>query len=191
MITININFFCGFGMRNIVKKPIALVGMMGTGKSTIGKRLAYKLNFQFYDSDKLIEDREGFSIIDIFDFRGENYFKKREEEIIKEILGYGTVVLSTGGESFLNPVVREYIKEKAISIWLKSSPEVMYERVARRNTRPQLQVGDKKEVIEKMIEQSYPVLEEADIMVESKDMDAHFVVDSLMLRLQAFLESNG
>jgi len=76
-------------MRNLIKKPIVLVGMMGSGKSTIGKRLAYKLNLQFYDSDRLIEEREGLSVVDIFDFRGEEYFKKKESEIIKEILGYG------------------------------------------------------------------------------------------------------
>lgn len=175
-------------MRNYVKKPIVLVGTMGSGKSTIGKRLAYKLNLQFYDSDKIIEEREGLSIIDIFDFRGEAYFKEQEIKVINEILSYGTVVLSTGGESFLIEEVRDNIKNNAISIWLKANADTLFERVSRRNTRPQFLNDDKKSVIEKMIEESYPLFEQADITIESKDMEAHLIVDTILAKLKTFSE---
>lgn len=174
-------------MRNLIKKPIVLVGMMGSGKSTIGKRLAYKLNLQFYDSDKLIEEREGLSIVDIFDYRGEEYFRKQEVNTIKEILNYGTVVLSTGGESFMHDEVRSAIKESATSIWLKTNIDILHERVSRRNTRPQFAGENKMELIERMVAESYPVYEQADIVVESKDMEAHFVVDTIMSKLKGYL----
>ncbi len=174
-------------MRNLIKKPIVLVGMMGSGKSTIGKRLAYKLNLQFYDSDRLIEEREGLSVVDIFDFRGEEYFKKKESEIIKEILGYGNIVLSTGGESFFKDEVREVIKQSATSIWLKTSIEILHERVSRRNTRPQLAGENKKELIEEMVSKSYPIFEQADITIESTDMEAHFIVDTIISKLKTYL----
>jgi shikimate kinase len=177
-------------MRHLIKKPIVLIGMMGSGKSTIGRRLAGKLNLQCYDSDKIIEDREGLSVMDIFEFRGESYFKAREEEVITEILNYGAVVLSTGGESFLNDAVRNKIMNQAISVWLKTDVDTLFNRVSRRNTRPQFQEGDKREFIEQMIERSYPYLENADIVVESKDMEAHFVVDTLMSKLKQYLEQH-
>jgi shikimate kinase len=176
-------------MRISVNKPIVLVGMMGSGKSTIGKRLAYKLNLQFYDSDKIIEEREGLSLMDIYDFRGEEYFKEQEVKVISEILDYGVVVLSTGGESFLHDAVREKVKQKAVSVWLKTDVSILHERVSKRNNRPQLMGDNKLEMIEEMVEKSYPVFSEADVIVESKDMEAHFVVDTILSRIKALMSS--
>ena len=173
-------------MAYLIKKPIVLIGMMGSGKSTIGKRLGYKLNLQFYDSDKIIEEREKLSVLDIFDFRGEEYFRKLEAVVIKEIINYGTVVISTGGESFKNSEIRDSIKQNAISIWLKTDIETLFERVSRRNTRPQLNGTNKMEVIERMVAENYPIFEQADIIIESKNMEAHFVVDTIMSRLKTF-----
>jgi shikimate kinase len=178
-------------MRHLIRKPIVLIGMMGSGKSTIGRRLAGKLNLQCYDSDKIIEDREGLSVMDIFEFRGEPYFKAKEEDVISEILSYGAVVLSTGGESFLNEAVRSKIMSGAISVWLKTDPDTLYNRVSRRNTRPQFQDVDKRGFIQEMVEKSYPYLENADIIVESKDMEAHFVVDTVISKLRHYLEQNS
>ena len=160
--------------------------MMGSGKSTIGKRLAYKLNRLFYDSDKIIEDKEGLSTRDIYDFRGEEYFKEQELKVIKETLNYGSVVLSTGGESFLSDEIRQLIMDKAISVWLKADISTLYERVSKRNTRPQLINENKMEVLEDMIAVSYPIFEQANIIVESKDMEAHFVVDTILARLKSY-----
>jgi shikimate kinase len=171
-------------MRNIVNKPIVLVGMMGSGKSTIGKRLAYRLNMQFYDSDKVIEEREGLSVLDIFDYRGEEYFRNKEIEVIKEIMGYGTIVLSTGGGSFMIDEIRDLIKDKAISIWLKANVDTLHERVSRRNTRPMLIGENKREVIEQLVEERYPFFETADLKIDSGDMDTHFVVDTIISKLK-------
>lgn len=175
-------------MRNVIKKPIVLVGMMGSGKSTIGKRLAYKLNLQFYDSDKIIEEREGLSVVDIYDYRGEEYFKSQELKVIKEIIGYGTVVLSTGGGSFLINELRELIKDKAISIWLRADIDTIHGRVARRNTRPLLNAPNKLELIKKMIDESTKYYEEADITIDCSNMDTYFVVDTIITKLKNFLQ---
>ncbi len=174
-------------MRHLITKPVVLIGMMGSGKSTIGKRLAAKLNLQCYDSDKVIEDREGLSVRDIFDFKGEQYFKEIEEKVINEVLKYGIVVLSTGGESFLNERLRNNIMSSSISIWLKTDADTLYNRVSRRNTRPQLQDGDKRQFIEEMMLKSYPYLENADITVENRDMEAHLIVDTVLSRLRHYL----
>ncbi len=176
-------------MREFITKPIVFIGMMGSGKSTIGKRLARKLNLQFYDSDKVIEEREGLSIVDIYDFKGEEYFRNKEYDIVKEILGYGTVILSTGGSTFLNDELRGIIKEKAISIWLYADIDILYSRVIRRNTRPELNsyAGDKKEILQKLMDERYPIYSQADITVESKDFDVHYIVDTVMARLRKYV----
>jgi shikimate kinase len=173
-------------MRLILKKPIVLVGMIGTGKSTVGKKLARKLHMQFYDSDQVIEEREGLSIIDIYEFRGESYFKQQEEKVISEIMRYGPVVLSTGGSSFTNQMVHDLVKEKAISIWLYADIDTIFERVSRRNTRPGLHGEDKREVIEDMMQRHHPYLEKADIKVESGNTDTFYIVDNIIAKLKTF-----
>jgi shikimate kinase len=171
-------------MRYIIRKPIVLVGMMGSGKSTVGKRLAYKLNLQFYDSDKIIEEREGLSITDIYEYKGEAYFKKQEIDVIKEVLNYGTVILSTGGGSFLIEEIRQVIKDHAISIWLRTNIDTIYERVSRRNTRPLLNTANKMETIQNMITDATPIYEQADMIVDSNNFGAHFVVDTIIQKLK-------
>jgi shikimate kinase len=152
--------------------------MMGTGKSTIGKKIANKFNLKFYDSDKIIEEREGLSVLDIFDYKGEDYFRKIETQVIAELLGYGIIVLSTGGGSFLIDEVRNNIKNSALSVWLDSSPEAIHERVSRKKTRPLL-VGENNNIenITQMVNDRAPIYSEADIRLETQDMESHFVVD--------------
>ena len=161
--------------------------MMGSGKSTIGKKLARKLGLQFYDSDKVIEEREGLSIMDVYDFMGEKYFQQKEAEIIREILNYGVVVLSTGGSSFMNENTRALIKKNSTSIWLSVDLEILYNRVIKRNTRPELNIQDKKSTLKKMLEERESIFSTADVVVESKDFDAHHVVDTALVRLKNFL----
>lgn len=170
----------------MLTKPVVLIGMMGSGKSTVGKKLARKLNLQFYDSDKVLEDREALSIVDIHDFMGEKYFQQKEEEVIKEIIGYGVVVLSTGGSSFMNENIRSFIKKNSISIWLDSDLETIYERVSRRNTRPELiSSTNKKELLKKMLKERESVFKQADIKIES-DLEAHYLVSSITEKLDDF-----
>lgn len=173
-------------MKIKVTKPIVLVGIMGSGKSTVGKKLARKLHMQFYDSDQIIEEREGLKVVDIHDYRGEAYFRTQEEKVIKEILRYGAIILSTGGGSFANEEVRNLIKEKAISIWLYSDIETIYERISRRNTRPGLNGENKREILENIINEQYPLLEQADIKINSGNADAHFIVDNILLKLKDY-----
>lgn len=175
----------------IVNKPVVLVGMMGSGKSTIGKKLANKLNIQFYDSDKVIEEREGLSVLDIHDYRGEDYFVKKEIEVISEIMNYGPVVLSTGGSSFMTDPIRNNILENSISIWLNVSIDEIYERVSRRNTRPLLNVDNKKEVIEKLANEWQSVYSQANINMQSTDMGAHHIVDSLLNKLKEYFPTEN
>lgn len=167
-------------------KPIVLIGMMGSGKSTVGRKLARKLNLQFYDSDKVLEEREGLSIIDIHDFMGEKYFLQKEEDVIKEIIGYGIVVLSIGGSSFINENIRDFVKKNATSIWLDSKLETIFERVSRRNTRPELIASNnKKELLEKLLKERTPIFSQADIKIES-DLEAHHLVNNLVEKLENF-----
>lgn len=176
-------------MKELIKKPLVFVGLMGSGKSTIGKKVANKLGLKFYDSDKIIELREGLSIVDIHDFKGEDYLRKKEEEVIKEVLNYGVILLSTGSGAFMNDDLRGLILDRAISIWLKADLEILYGRVIRRNTRPELVSSNKKETLEKLMEERYPLYQEANITVESEDFDTHYIVDLVLVRLQKYLNS--
>ena len=172
--------------KKIFTKPIVLIGMMGSGKSTVGRKLARKLNLKFYDSDRVLEEREGLSIVDIHDFMGEKYFLQKEEEVIKEIIGYGVIVLSIGGSSFINENIRNFIKKYTISIWLDSKLETIFERVSRRNTRPELiTTNNKKELLEKLLEERKPIFNQADIRIES-DLEAHHLVNNLIEKLEKF-----
>lgn len=174
-------------MKRLFTRPIVLIGIVGSGKSTIGKKLARKLNLQFYDSDKVIEEREGLSIVDIYDYKGEQYFRYLEESVIKEILNYGTLLLSTGGSTFMNEELRSLIKQKAISIWLSTDIETLYSRVTRRNTRPELNHGNKKAILQQMLDERSEIYNKADIIVESKDYDVHYIVDVIKSRLQKYI----
>lgn len=163
--------------------------MMGSGKSTIGKRLAYKLNLQFYDTDSLIEEREGLSVIDIHDYRGEEYFRNKEYEVLEEVLKYGVTVISTGGDSFMSDSVRNLIKERATSIWLKTDSKTILERVSRRNTRPNLSPDISIKEIEELLLAREPLYNGADIVIESSDLDAHHVLDTILVKLKNHLEA--
>lgn len=176
-------------MKLKITKPIVLVGMMGSGKSTIGKRLAKRLGLQFYDSDRVIEEREGLSVVDIYDFRGEPYFREKESSIIKELLSYGPTVVSTGGNSFMDEETRNIVKSQAISIWLSTDTSTLYDRVSKRNTRPELNCDNKRELLEKLAAERQEVYASTDISIESTDGDVYFLVDALISRLQKFLQT--
>ena len=173
--------------KEVITKPIVLIGMVGSGKSTAGKKLARRLNLQFYDTDKIIEERQGLSIVDIYEFRGESFFKAQEEKILEEVLGYGIVVISTGGETFINEKLRNMIKEKAISILLSADLETLYTRIARRNTRPQFNNGDKRKILEKMISEMESLYSEADIVIQNDQHDTHYIVDAIVAKLKKSL----
>lgn len=150
-----------------LSRPLVLVGLMGAGKSTIGRRLSAALNLPFVDSDQEIVEAAGCSISDIFEMYGETIFRDLEQRVLLRLLSSPPCVLATGGGAFINETIRRAIKEKAISVWLKADLDVLLERVSRRDTRPLLKTGDKTTILSKMIDDRYPIYGEADIVIDS------------------------
>jgi shikimate kinase len=147
-------------------KSIVLVGMMGVGKTTVGKKLAAALNIPFYDSDHEIESEIGHSISWIFENIGEVEFRKMEARTISKFLNdMPPHILATGGGAFVNEETRKLIKEKSFSIWLKADVSTILSRVSKKANRPLLDVGDKKEMILKLMEQREKIYSEADISI--------------------------
>ena len=150
-------------------KTIALVGLSGVGKSSIGRRLAAALGMPFRDADAEVEAAAGCDISEIFSQYGEEAFRDGERRVIARLLAEPPHVLATGGGAFLNPETRRLIKEKAISIWLKADVDVLARRVARKGNRPLLAGKDAREVLRAQARDRYPTYAEADIAVETGD----------------------
>lgn len=161
--------------------------MMGTGKSTVGKKLAKRLNLQFYDSDRIIEEREGLSIVDIVEFKGETYLKNIELEVITDLMKYRQIILATGGNSFVYPAIREMLLRDGIVIALMADFDTLYERIARRTTRPEFNVEDRAGVLKKLIAEREPIYEEAHIKMHSEDSDVYVMVDKLAFKIKELM----
>lgn len=163
------------GMRSIV-----LVGMMGAGKSSIGRRLAKKLDLPFVDADAEIELAAGMPITDIFEHHGEEYFRSGEARVIARLLEQGRRVLATGGGAFMNPATRDLIGAKGISVWLKAEPDVLLRRIRRRSDRPLLRTPDPEATLKRLIEERYPVYTETDVTIHSRDVPHEIIVDEII-----------
>lgn len=146
---------------------IVLVGLMGAGKSSVGRRLAQSLALPFFDADDEVVRAAGRSIPDIFADLGEKAFRDGERRVIARLLDGPPHVLATGGGAFMNPDTRALIKAKAISVWLKADIDVLARRVGRKNDRPLLQGRDPREALHDLARERYPIYAEADITVES------------------------
>lgn len=157
-------------------RPIVLVGLMGVGKSTIGRRLAKEIGWGFVDSDEEIEAAAGCSVADIFSIHGEPIFRDLEQRVIARLVNGEPLVLATGGGAWMQPAVRAIIKEKATSVWLRADLEVLLERVTKRNTRPLLEKGDKRAIMARLMKERYPVYAEADLVVDSNKGPHELVV---------------
>lgn len=154
----------------LAEKPVVLVGMMGAGKTTVGRRLASRLGRQFIDSDEEIERAAQMSIPEIFEQRGEAEFRAGEMRVITRLLKEKNLVLATGGGAFANPETRALVKAEAVSVWLKADIDVLFERVSRRSNRPLLKTADPRATLEKLIADRYPIYAEADVTVVSRDV---------------------
>ena len=172
------------------RRTIALVGLMGVGKSSVGRRLANALGLPFCDADAEVEAAAGRSIPDIFAELGEPAFREGERRVIARLLEEPPHVLATGGGAFIDARTRALIKSKAISIWLKTDLEVLARRVARKDNRPLLIGKDPLEVLKAQAEGRYPAYELADITVETGDAAHHVTVDQLLRALSAYLEEH-
>ena len=153
--------------RFVPSRTIVLVGLMGAGKSKIGRRLAARLNLPFFDSDHEIEMAAGESIEEIFANRGERVFRDGERRVIARLLDQPVHVLATGGGAFMDEMTRRVIERRGVSLWLRADLDVLVSRVSRRNNRPLLKVGDTRTVLGELIERRYPVYGEANVIVES------------------------
>jgi shikimate kinase len=173
------------------QKTIALVGLMGVGKSSIGRRLALALGLPFKDADTEIEAAAGRSISEIFSQFGEATFRDGERRVIARLLDDPPHVLATGGGAFAQPETRALIKAKAISVWLKADIEVLARRVARRDHRPLLIGKDPIEVLEAHVRDRYPAFETADIVIETGDSPHHIAVEAIIRGLAAHAEASS
>ncbi len=157
-------------------RTVVLVGLMGAGKSKIGRRLAARFNLPFFDSDHEIEMAAGESIEEIFANRGERAFRDGERRVIARLLAQPVHVLATGGGAFMDEMTRRVIERRGVSLWLRADLDVLVSRVSRRSNRPLLKVGDSRTVLGELIEQRYPVYAEANVMIESGEGSAEVTV---------------
>lgn len=169
-------------------RPLVLVGMMGAGKTTVGRRLASRLNRHFLDSDEEIEKAAQMSIPEIFEQRGEPEFRAGETRVIARVLKDGDIVLATGGGAFVNPDTRALVKSEAISIWLKAEIDILFERVSRRSNRPLLKTANPRATLEKLIEDRYPIYAEADVTVVSRDVPQDVVAGDVIDAVLGYLK---
>jgi len=166
-------------------QAVVLVGLMGAGKSTVGRRLAKRLGLPFADADAEIEKAAGCSIIDIFEFHGEDSFRQGERRVIKRILEGPPKVISTGGGAFIDPETRRRIRGKAVSVWLRTDLDTILKRVKRNDNRPLLKNSDPRGTLEKLMIERDPIYAEADIVVDSGDTAIEKVVDAIVAELDA------
>ena len=171
-------------------RPIALVGLMGCGKTTVGGRVARLLNAPFRDADAAIVEAAGLTIPEIFEKHGEAEFRRGEERVIARLLTEEPMILATGGGAFMSPVTRAAIRAAGGAVWLHADLETLLERTGRRDTRPLLKNGDPREILGGLMELRYPVYAEADIRVESTlDGSADDVAKSIVAALEAHDEN--
>ena len=171
-------------------KTIVLVGLMGCGKTSIGKRLAKRLELPFHDSDHEVEAAAGCPIKDIYDIYGESAFLGGEQRVIARLLEQPTHILATGGGSFANEPTRVLIKEKAISVWLNADIDTLVARVSRRNDRPLLMDGNQREVLEKLIGERYPLYQDANIHVQTFDEPTNTTVDRVIQAMTDYIRES-
>lgn len=162
------------------RQSLVLIGLMGAGKSAIGRRVAVWLDVPFLDADHEIEAAAGKSIADIFQEDGEAYFRDREEKVIERLLVEGPLILATGGGAFISPVTRETINRHGVSLWLRAELDILMERVGRRSHRPLLQTENPEAVMQKLMDERYPVYALADITIESRDVLHEVIVEEII-----------
>ena len=175
---------------NKIPRTIVLVGLMGAGKTCIGRRLAAQYGLEFIDADAEIEAAAGWTIEDIFERHGEKAFRDGERRVIARLLAQPVHVLATGGGSFMDPGTRATIRESSISLWLRADVDLLLKRTSRRNNRPLLKRGDPREILEGLIAERYPVYAEADIIVDSADGPPEVTVDRARACIEEFLEAH-
>ena len=184
-------------MKNALDKPIVMVGLMGAGKTSVGRALAHHMGVPFVDSDKEIERAAGCGVVDIFSMYGEQEFRRAEQHVIDRIINTAprVKVISTGEGAFITPEIRERVLNDAISIWLRADLDLLVKRTRFRDTRPQLLNNDSKKILAQLIAERYNIYAMADITVETFDESLHKtlakVIDALKQHLNKKEKENG
>ncbi len=168
----------------LIEKPLVLIGLMGVGKTTVGRRLAKKLGLPFVDADEEIEKAADLKIAEIFDRFGENYFRDGERRVIARLMDDGRQVIATGGGAFMNEETRALILSKATAIWLDADIDILVNRVARRDTRPLLKNGDPETILRKLAAERNPVYALAHLHVTGNDAPHELTVENIMKALK-------
>ena len=172
-------------------RSVVLVGMMGAGKSTIGRRLSARLRLPFLDADIEIEAAAAMSIPEIFEAHGEPHFRDGEARVIARLLDSGPAVIATGGGAFMREETRSRVRLQAVSIWLKADADIIMRRVKRRVDRPLLQTADPAATVGRLIEEREPIYQHADLTIWSRDVPHEKIVDECIDALHTWLCAGG
>jgi shikimate kinase len=176
-------------LANRLDRPVVLVGLMGVGKSTVGRRLAKRLGLPFVDSDSAIEDAAGYSAAEIFERYGEQDFRDGERRLVARLVDGEIRVIATGGGAYVDPRTRELLNSRAITVWLDAPVDILADRTSRRDTRAQLREGDPKATLERLSAERRPAYEHAHIHVKSGDGAHKEVVEAIVEALEKHLSS--
>lgn len=177
--------------KGLAGRSLVLVGLMGAGKSTVGRRLAQRLKLSFVDADTAIEEAAGMTIPEIFERHGEEYFREGERRVIARLLEEGQHVLATGGGAFMNETTRDNIRKAGVSVWLKAGLPLLMKRVSRRSDRPLLQADDPEAVMSRLMDQRYPIYAQADVCVESREVSHTVMVNDVIRALAAHFKGKA
>ncbi len=174
-----------------LNQPIVMVGLMGAGKTSVGRALARRLGVPFVDSDKEIEAAAGCSVVDIFAMYGEEEFRRVEQRVISRLMDTppAAKVISTGEGAFITPAVREMVLGRALTIWLKADLELLVKRTNFRNTRPQLLHADSRKILAQLIDERYGIYALADITVETKDENLRKTLNKVVAAIERRIKS--
>lgn len=171
-------------LSELLDRPIVLVGLMGAGKSTVGRRLARRLGLPFVDSDVAIEEASGASTAELFERYGEHDFRDGERRLVARLVDGAVRVIATGGGAFIDPRTRQLLNERSITVWLDAPIDVLAERTGRRNTRPLLRKGNRAATLARLSEERQPMYEEAQIHIRSGNGAHGDVVEAIVTALQ-------
>ncbi len=174
-------------LSSLDKRALVLVGLMGAGKSVIGRRVATMLRLPFYDSDQEIEKAAQMTITELFEIYGESEFRALEQRVILNLMKKNPLVLATGGGAYINENIRKAIHKNGISIWLKVDLDILMQRVSKHPTRPLLQTANPKETMQKLMEQRYPIYAKANLTINSHKESRHTVARNVIRSVQHYL----
>ncbi len=175
-------------LSSLDKRALVFVGLMGAGKSVIGKRVATMLHLPFYDSDQEIEKASKMTITELFKVYGESEFRALEQRVILNLIKKSPLVLATGGGAYINQDIRKAIHQKGISIWLKADLDILMQRVSKRKTRPLLQTANPKETMQKLMEQRYPIYAKANLTINTHKESRLTVAKNVIRSVQHYLD---